>query len=33
MIGLLKFVISAQFIIGFLIGGLGAYVYLATKKK
>jgi len=33
MISLLKFVVNANFLIGFLIGGLGAYVYLATKKK
>jgi len=33
MISLLKFVVNANFLIGFLIGGLGAYVYLATKKR
>lgn len=33
MISLLKFVVSAQFLIGFLIGGMGAFIYLKTKKK
>jgi hypothetical protein len=33
MIELLKFVISAKFIIGFLLGGMGAFIYLKTAKK
>ena len=33
MISLLKFIISVQFIIGFLIGGMGAFIYLKTNKK
>ena len=31
MISLLKFVVNAQFLIGFLLGGLGAFVYLFFK--
>lgn len=33
MISLLKFVVNANFLIGFLIGGLGAFVYLKTRKQ
>jgi hypothetical protein len=33
MISLFKFVINAQFLVGFLIGGMGAFIYLKTKKK
>ena len=31
MIGLLKFVLNANFIVGFALGGLGAFVYLYFK--
>ena len=33
MISLLKFIVNANFIVGFVLGGMGAYIYLATQKK
>lgn len=33
MISLFKFIFNAQFIVGFLVGGMGAFIYLKTKKK
>lgn len=33
MISLLKFILNAQFLVGFLIGGMGAFIYLKNKKK
>jgi hypothetical protein len=31
MISLLKFVLNAQFIVGFVLGGFGAFIYLFFK--
>ncbi len=33
MISLIAFVLNAKFLIGFVLGGCGAFIYLATKKK
>jgi len=33
MISLLKFVLNVNFIVGFVLGGCGAFIYLATKKE
>lgn len=33
MIGLLKFILSAQFIIGLVIGGAGMFIYLNWQNK
>jgi hypothetical protein len=33
MFNLLAFVLNAKFLLGFLIGGMGAFIYLNTRKK
>ena len=33
MISLLKFILNAQFIIGFVLGGATMYIYLHWKKN